>query len=63
MCTTTPTAGAAGAYAAGLVYSRSGSYDLAFHIIAAICLVGALVALALTPPIRRSISTPKVVAE
>jgi uncharacterized membrane protein YeaQ/YmgE (transglycosylase-associated protein family) len=48
------TLGAIGAFGAGYAYDHFGSYAPAFYTVAILCFVGAIIALFLTPPIRRA---------
>ncbi len=48
------TAGAAGAYAAGFVFDRYGTYQLAFYSVAGLSFLGALLLLLTKPPVRKA---------
>lgn len=52
------TLGALGAFGAGYAYDRFGSYALPFYTVAILSLVGAVVALFLTPPARKAAQLP-----
>jgi MFS family permease len=52
------TLGALGAFGAGYAYDRFGSYAAAFYTVAVLSLVGAVVALFLTPPARKAAQLP-----